>query len=439
VILSKTGISTVPTSSITGNIAVSPITAAAITGFSLVADSTNVLSRSSQVIGEAFAANYAVPTPTTLIDAVSAMETAYTDAAGRDAGVGPNLNLLGGILYQTTLTPGVYTFGTDVTITSDITFNGPGVFIIQIAGNLVQDANFEVKLSGGALPENIFWQVAGVVEVGAGAHMEGTILAKVAVTFIDESSLNGRILSQTAVALQKARIVQPTGAAPVQAPTQAPEPVVSLGAAGSFAIISETAVGNTGYSAITGNVAVTAGAAFITGFELTGQNSALDDVTGTFHANDQVAIDAVADMNIAYNSAAERTNSRGGQPGAIVLGTTYGSALFPFEGGVYTFGAAVTNFGDIYFEGSSTDVFVIQITGAFAQAIDTKVILNGGALAENIFWQIGGAASLGAKAEMEGTILCFYAIAFGEDSHLTGRALARTAVTLGAGATISQP
>ncbi len=38
VILTKTGISTVPTSSITGNIAVSPITVDAITGFDLIMD-----------------------------------------------------------------------------------------------------------------------------------------------------------------------------------------------------------------------------------------------------------------------------------------------------------------------------------------------------------------------------------------------------------------
>src|SRR5665647_2180802 len=48
-ILAKSGISTVPTSDITGDIGVSPIAATAITGFSLIADSTNVFSTSVQV------------------------------------------------------------------------------------------------------------------------------------------------------------------------------------------------------------------------------------------------------------------------------------------------------------------------------------------------------------------------------------------------------
>jgi hypothetical protein len=217
VILTKTGITTVPTSVITGDIAVSPAAATYMTGFSLTADSTNQFSTSTQITGKAFAANYAVPIPSQLTTAVSAMEAAYTDAAGRDAGVGPRLNLGAGILggtfggATTPLTPGVYTFGTDVSLTGDIYFKGSDsdIFIIQIAGNLVQDASYNVILTNGALAKNIFWQVAGFVEVGAGAHMEGILLVQTAVTFVTSSSLNGRVLAQTACALDQATITQP--------------------------------------------------------------------------------------------------------------------------------------------------------------------------------------------------------------------------------------
>ena len=41
VILAETGISTVPTSAVTGNVAVSPAAASYITGFALIADPTN--------------------------------------------------------------------------------------------------------------------------------------------------------------------------------------------------------------------------------------------------------------------------------------------------------------------------------------------------------------------------------------------------------------
>jgi hypothetical protein len=215
-ILTKTGISTVPTSAITGNIAVSPIAATAITGFVLMLDSGTQFSTSTQVVGKATAASYGGAAATLLTTAVSNMETAYTDAAGRlnpdAARINLGTGLLGGSLPggpTTPLTPGVYTFGTDVSISGNLHFNGDGVYIIQIAGSLIQAAGYNVILEGGALAKNIFWQVAGHVEVGANAHMEGIILGKTAVTFVTESSLNGRILAQTACVLQKATITQP--------------------------------------------------------------------------------------------------------------------------------------------------------------------------------------------------------------------------------------
>jgi len=92
-------------------------------------------------------------------------------------------------------------------------FSGKGdtsaVFIIQVAGNILIDANLMVKLRKGASAKNIFWQVSGNVKVMSEAHMEGNILCKTDVTFITGSSLNGRILAQTAAVLQKATITKP--------------------------------------------------------------------------------------------------------------------------------------------------------------------------------------------------------------------------------------
>jgi hypothetical protein len=192
---------------VAGDIAVSPIAAAAITGFDLIMDSEGVFSTASQVTGKVYASDYESPTPVGLTTAVSDMETAYSDAAGRtpdDA----TLDLKGGLIGGETLTAGVYTFATDINIKNSVTVTGSDtdIFIIQTAGNVIQDANTEVILAGGAKAENIFWQVAGKVTVGAGAHMEGVLLVKTGVTFITGSSLNGRILAQTAVAVQMATI-----------------------------------------------------------------------------------------------------------------------------------------------------------------------------------------------------------------------------------------
>ena len=215
-ILTKSGISTVPTSAITGDIAVSPIAGTAITGFSLTLDSVGRYSKSAQVTGKAYAASYIAPTPTHLTGAVSDMEAAYNDAAARDDETGKvnvgDAGEIGGL----TLTPGVYTFGSDVTMDSDVTLQGTvneydeGIFIIQMTGDLVAANGIKVNLTQGALAKNIFWQVAGQVNVGIGAHMEGILLAKTKVTFDTDSSLNGRILAQTACTLKSATIVSDT-------------------------------------------------------------------------------------------------------------------------------------------------------------------------------------------------------------------------------------
>jgi len=208
-ILTKSGVTNVPTSSITGDMGVSPIAATAITGFSLVADKTNTFSTSTQVTGKIYAANYASPTPANLTTAVANMQTAYTDAAGRKL---PDFTeLYAGDLSNKTLTPGLYKWSTGVLINNKVTLKGGpnDVFIFQIAGNLTLGSGTNVVLSGGVQAKNIFWQVAGGagVEIGTTAHMEGTILAKTAIHLRTGASLNGRALAQTAVTLDKNKIV----------------------------------------------------------------------------------------------------------------------------------------------------------------------------------------------------------------------------------------
>ena len=197
-ILAKSGISTVPTSAITGNIGVSPAAATYITGFSLIADSTNVFATSSQVTGKVYASDYAVPSPSNMTTAVSDMETAFTDAAGR----APDVTELGaGNIGGMTLAPGVYKWGTGVLIPTDVTLNGnaTAIWIFQIAQDLTMASATNVFLTGGALPKNVFWQVSGAVDLGTTVHLEGVVLTQTAVTLRTGASVNGRLLAQMAV------------------------------------------------------------------------------------------------------------------------------------------------------------------------------------------------------------------------------------------------
>ena len=209
VLMAKTAISNVTGSTVTGNVGLSPAAASFITGFSLVADSTNVFSTSSSVVGKVYAANYAAPTPANLTTAIGSMETAYTDAAGRGS---PDFNELAtGNLGGLTLAPGLYKWTTAVTIPTDVTITGGAndVWIFQTSGNLTIAAAKNIVLSGGAQAKNIFWQVAGQATLGSTSHFEGIILSKTAITLQTGASMKGRALAQTQVALDNNAITAP--------------------------------------------------------------------------------------------------------------------------------------------------------------------------------------------------------------------------------------
>ena len=201
----------------TGNLGVSPIASTAITGFSLILDGSSQLSTSSQVTGEVFAPDYASPTPVNLTAAVSDMQTAYTDAAGRTL---PDHTELGsGNIGGMTLAPGLYKWSTDVTIPTDVTLaGGPNaVWIFQIAGNLTIAGATAVILSGGVQAGNIFWQVAGGVgvDLGTTCQFEGNILSEAGINLQTGASIDGRLLAQTAVTLHANAITIPTLLAPL--------------------------------------------------------------------------------------------------------------------------------------------------------------------------------------------------------------------------------
>jgi hypothetical protein len=208
VILAKSGISCVPATAVTGNLGLSPAAASFITGFALIADATNVYATSTQVTGKIFAADYAVPTSSNLTTAVGDMELAFRDAAGRAADV---IELGAGDIGGMTLAPKVYKWGTSLLIPKDVTLSGSAtdVWIFQIAQNLTLSSAVKINLAGGALAKNVFWQVAGAVELGTTAHCEGIVMTSTSATLQTGASIKGRLLAQTAVTLDGSTVVEP--------------------------------------------------------------------------------------------------------------------------------------------------------------------------------------------------------------------------------------
>lgn len=209
VILAKSGVSTVPASAVTGNVGVSPAAATYLTGFSLTIDATDTFATSPQVTGRLYASDFALPTPSNLTAAVGDMQLAFTDAASR----APDVTELGaGNVGGMTLDPGVYAWGTSLLIPTDVTLEGSetDVWIFQISGDLTVSSGVQMVLTGGARPENVFWQVAGLVEFGTTAHAEGVVLTQTSITLRTGASIDGRLLAQTAVDLDGATVVEPS-------------------------------------------------------------------------------------------------------------------------------------------------------------------------------------------------------------------------------------
>lgn len=207
-ILAKSGVSTVPASAITGDVGLSPSAASYITGFSLTADASNAFALSPQVTGKVYASDYAPPTPVNLTAAIGDMVLAFGEAAGR----APNVTELGaGNIGGATLGRGVYKWGTGLLIPTTITLSGSAtdVWIFQIAQDLTVSSATKVVLAGGAVAKNVFWQVAGMVDLGTTSHLEGVILCQTAITLRTGASVHGRLLAQTAVSLDSSTVVQP--------------------------------------------------------------------------------------------------------------------------------------------------------------------------------------------------------------------------------------
>jgi len=209
VILAKSAVSTTGASSVVGDIGLSPAAAAFITGFALTADGTNTFSTSALVTGKVWASDYATPTPANLTTAVLDMQNAYTNAAGRTL---PDFTELGaGNIQGLTLVPGLYKWGTGVSIPSAVTIAGGAndVWIFQIAQNLTVANGAIVTLSGGAQAKNIFWQVAGQATLGTTSNFKGVILSQTLISFNTGATITGRALAQTAVTLNATAVTNP--------------------------------------------------------------------------------------------------------------------------------------------------------------------------------------------------------------------------------------
>ena len=199
---------------------------------------------------------------------------------------------------------------------------------------------------------------------------------------------------------------------------------VSLGSSSDLAVLAGSSVTSTGATVITGDLALSPGSS-IGGFPP-------GILNGTQHINDATANQGKLDLTAAYNDAAGRTST----DIVTLSGNIGGLTLTP---GLYKSTSSLSiSSGDLTFDakGNSSAVFIIQIASSFTTTSGRKVILSGGALASNIFWQVGSSATFGTTSVMKGTVMAMQSITLNTGAKIDGKVLARTGGITMAGNTI---
>jgi hypothetical protein len=202
---------------------------------------------------------------------------------------------------------------------------------------------------------------------------------------------------------------------------------VSLAGAAGLAVLAGSTITNTGATNITGDLGLSPGSS-VGGFPP-------GILNGVQHINDDISNQAKLDLTEAYNDAAGRTST----DMVRLSGNLGGLTLTP---GLYksTSSLAISS-GDLTFDakGNADAVFIIQIATTLTVTSARKVILSGGALASNIFWQVGSSATFGTTSVFKGTVMAMQSITFNTGATLDGKALARTgAVTMAGNVIVNQ-
>ena len=197
-------------------------------------------------------------------------------------------------------------------------------------------------------------------------------------------------------------------------PCAPPAGALALGAACSFGILGATpVVSSIGPTIVTGDIGIWP-ALSITGFPP-------GTLTGVEHLGDSVAMTAQGDLTTAYNNAA------GAAGGAVLTADIGGQTLAP---GVYRTTSAQPTLGitgNLTLSGNG--IYIFQIVSSLTTAAGpgkSQVILAGGAVSHDVFWQVGSSATLGSGSTFQGTILAQASITAGTGAILNGRVLART-------------
>jgi hypothetical protein len=188
-------------------------------------------------------------------------------------------------------------------------------------------------------------------------------------------------------------------------------PAVPLGTADSYAVLAGDTITNTGATTINGDLGLHPGTS------VTGSPT----VNGTSNVANGAAQQAKADLRTAYLDAE-------GRPGAILVpagalgGRTLAPGLYKDDGAPASLGIATGQ--TLTLAGDASSVWIFQSASTLITETGSRVVLSGGALACNVFWQVGSSATLKTSSTFVGTVLAHVSIAAQNSVTVEGRLLA---------------
>jgi hypothetical protein len=192
-----------------------------------------------------------------------------------------------------------------------------------------------------------------------------------------------------------------------------PATPVDLLSATDFGVIAAAAITNGGRSHLNGNIGVSPGTA-ITGIATIFTTN--DPTPGAHPMSTQGTAGPQFDL-ISADSSITAQSVSSYSPISAELGS---QLVCP---GIYKSDAAFGLTGTLTLDGNNdqNSIFIFITPAALTSAAASKVILQNGAKAKNVYWQLGAAATLGASSFFKGTILAQAAITTGAGVHVHGR------------------
>jgi len=191
------------------------------------------------------------------------------------------------------------------------------------------------------------------------------------------------------------------------------EPVsIALGSVSTYGIMATSAITNTGFTIINGDVSLDPGTS------MTGFPPGL--VNGSIHINDTFSAQARIDLLTAYNFAKSLP------PGITISAGADLGALYPtgIPPGTYTSGSTMLVSTPLTLDagGDANAVWVFQIGSSFTTT--ASVSLANGAQAKNVFWVPTNDGTIGVGTIFYGTIVAGRSVTGTTGATINGRILA---------------